>query len=104
MMESSRSTTGAALFWCSLALIVAVVLLGLAEPLLTLRRFIPLDPNEGWNAYFTQIALSGGNLYPGGASLITNNYPPLSFYVVGIVGLLTGDNIFAGRMVALLSM
>ena len=103
-MESRRSTTGAALFWCSLALIVAVVLLGLAEPLLTLRRFIPLDPNEGWNAFFSQIAMTGGNLYPAGSSLITNNYPPLSFYVVGVVGLMSGDNIFAGRLVAIVSM
>jgi hypothetical protein len=87
-----------------LALIIAVVVCGLIEPLLTLRRFIPLDPNEGWNAFFSQTALAGGNLYPGGASLITNNYPPLSFYVVGLVGLMTGDNIFAGRLVALISM
>jgi len=104
MSEPPNSTANTALFWCILALISAVVLCGLIEPLLTLRRFIPLDPNEGWNAFFSQIALAGGNLYPGGASLITNNYPPLSFYVVGIVGLMTGDNIFAGRLVALLSM
>ena len=83
---------------------VAVVLCGLIEPLSTLRRLIPLDPNEGWNAYFSQIALAGGGLYPAGGSLITNNYPPLSFYVVGIVGLVTGDNILAGRLIALISM
>jgi hypothetical protein len=104
MSETPSSTANSTLFWCILALIIAVVLCGLIEPLLTLRRFIPLDPNEGWNAFFSQTALAGGNLYPGGASLITNNYPPLSFYVVGIVGLMTGDNIFAGRLVALLSM
>jgi hypothetical protein len=105
-MTQSRLSTrgGTALFWCSLALIIAVVLCGLAEPLLALRRFIPLDPNEGWNAFFSQIAMSGGNLYPAGNSLITNNYPPLSFYIVGVVGLINGDNIFAGRWVALVSM
>jgi len=105
MSETTRTTTSSAtLFWCSLALIAAVVLCGLAEPLLTLRRYIPLDPNEGWNAFFSRIALAGGNLYPSGASLITNNYPPLSFYIVGVGGLLSGDNIFAGRAIALLSM
>lgn len=92
------------LFWFMLAVIIAVVICGLVEPILTLRRFIPLDPNEGWNAFFSQIALAGGNLYPAGAGLITNNYPPLSFYVVGIGGLMTGDNIFAGRLIALISM
>jgi hypothetical protein len=105
MSEITRSPTrSATLFWFSLALIVAVVLCGLVEPLLTLRRFIPLDPNEGWNAFFSKIALARGNLYPAGASLITNNYPPLSFYVVGIGGLITGDNILAGRLIALISM
>jgi hypothetical protein len=105
MSETARSTTrNATLFWCILALIGTVVVCGLLEPLLTLRRFIPLDPNEGWNAFFSRIALAGGNLYPAGASLVTNNYPPLSFYVVGIGGLITGDNIFAGRAIALLSM
>jgi hypothetical protein len=83
---------------------VAAILSGLAEPLLMLRRWIPLDPNEGWNAFFSKIAMAGGDLYPAGASLITNNYPPLSFYVVGLGGLVTGDNIFAGRIVALISM
>jgi len=105
MNETARSTTrSATLFWWVLALIGTVVVCGLVEPLLTLRRFIPLDPNEGWNAFFSRIALEGGNLYPAGASLITNNYPPLSFYVVGIGGLISGDNIFAGRAIALLSM
>jgi hypothetical protein len=32
-----------------------------------------------------------------------NNYPPLSFYLVGALGRLVGDNIFAGRIVSLLS-
>lgn len=105
MSEITRnSPRSATLFWFGLALVVAVGLCGLVEPLLALWRFIPLDPNEGWNAFFTKIALAGGNLYPAGASLITNNYPPLSFYVVGIGGLITGDNIFAGRLIALISM
>jgi hypothetical protein len=105
MGETRPNTTGSAtLFWFTLALLFAVVVCGLVEPLLTLRRFIPLDPNEGWNAFFSRIALKGGDLYPTGASLITNNYPPLSFYVVGIGGLMSGDNIFAGRLIALISM
>ena len=98
------TSKNATLFWCILALLVAIILCGLVEPLLALRRIIPLDPNEGWNAFFSRIALAGGDLYPAGASLITNNYPPLSFYVVGIGGLLTGDNIIAGRIIALVSL
>lgn len=104
-MGTQRWTSlGAVPFFCSLALIIAAVICGLIAPLLMLGRFIALDPNEGWNAFFSQIASAAGHLYPSAASPITNNYPPLSFYVIGIVGRVTGDNIFAGRVIALISM
>jgi hypothetical protein len=93
-----------ALYWCAVALLAGVVILGLVKPLLTLGRFVPLDANEGWNAYFALKAVDGGQLYPPVGSLITNNYPPLSFYLVGALGYLLGDNIFAGRVIALLGM
>jgi hypothetical protein len=35
---------------------------------------------------------------------VTNNYPPLSYYVVGSVGLLLGDQVVAGRAVSLVSL
>ena len=105
-IRPGTQTTGLniALYWCALALLAGVVLFGLVKPLLMLGRFIPLDPNEGWNAYFGLRAIDGGQLYPPPSSLLTNNYPPLSFYIVGAVGRLTGDNIFAGRVIALLSL
>jgi hypothetical protein len=59
--------------------------------------------NEGWNAYHTSAAMSGGTLYPHAPSLLFNNYPPLSFFVVGALGRLTGDFIIAGRIISLLS-
>jgi hypothetical protein len=90
------------LLWCCLALIFLVVAGGLIAPLAILTYHIPLDPNEGWNAYFTRVAMSGGNLYPTG-DLVTNAYPPLSFYIVGLAGLVTGDTILAGRSIALLA-
>lgn len=62
---------------------------------------VPLDPNEGWNAYHTAAMMRGGALYPPPSAYIVNNYPPLSFYIVGIVGRLIGDFIFAGRIVSL---
>jgi len=93
-----------ALYWCACALLLAVVACGMTRPLLQIGRYVPLDPNEGWNAYFGEAAVHGGVLYPPAAALITNNYPPLSFYIVGAVGHLMGDNIFAGRVIALLSL
>lgn len=104
MRSTADTRFNDALYWCACALLLGVIILGFVKPLLTLGRFIPLDPNEGWNAYFGNAAIHGGQLYPPRDSLITNNYPPLSFYIVGGVGYLTGDNIFAGRVIALLSL
>ena len=81
------------------AALTALCLLGLAYAASHIFLHAALDPNEGWNAYHTAAAIGGAPLYPQG--WFTNNYPPLSFY---IVGLLPGDHIFAGRIVALLSL
>jgi hypothetical protein len=94
----------AALYWGACALLLAVFVFGMTPALLTIGRFIPLDPNEGWNAYFGDAAIHGGVLYPPADALITNNYPPLSFYIVGGIGYLTGNTIFAGRAIALLGL
>jgi hypothetical protein len=92
------------LYGCAGALLLGVIAFGMIRPLLSIGRYLPLDPNEGWNAYFADAAIHGGVLYPAADALITNNYPPLSFYLVGAVGYLMGDNIFAGRIIALLSL
>lgn len=88
----------------ALAIFGLLALLVLVKPVARGLHKVPLDYNEGWNAYFAMRALDGaGALYPDPASLITNNYPPLSFYVVGGLARLLGDPIFAGRLVALAS-
>lgn len=61
-------------------------------------------PNEGWNAFFAQAAMKGEGLYPSPEQLITNNYPPLSFYAVGFIGTFLGDPILAGRWMAFLGL
>ena len=76
----------------------------LSGPLLTIPLHIPLSYNEGWNAYFDQRAIGAGAgpLYPSADSLVFNNYPPLSFYLVGAFGrYVLGDMIVAGRLVAI---
>jgi len=67
----------------------------------TIALHVPIDPNEGWNAYLAQAAISGRTLYPSGD--FVNNYPPLSFYLVAALGQLTGDAIIAGRILSLCS-
>lgn len=94
----------------SLALRLAVVALalfclgGLWRVIAVMGLHLPLDPNEGWNAYHAASAMAGAPLYPGPSSFMVNNYPPLSFYLVGALGRIVGDNIFVGRMVSLLSL
>lgn len=80
----------------------------LALPFLLDRLFlaglrIPLNYNEGWNAYHTLRVMRGGSLYPPLDGLVVNNYPPLSFLVVAGVGGIVPDLVFAGRLVATVS-
>jgi hypothetical protein len=75
----------------------------LALPVARLPKRVPINYNEGWNAYQADRAMSGKPLYPPVDSLLSNNYPPLSFYVVGVAGRAVGDNVIAGRLVALAS-
>lgn len=75
--------------------------LGLMHIACTIGLHVPFDPNEGWNAYFAQAAITTGSPYPAAQSAMVDNYPPLSFYVVGIVAKIVGDAVIAGRIVAL---
>jgi len=87
-------------------LLMAAALLcvaGVVRAISVLPLHVSLDPNEGWNAYHAAAALAGHGLYPSAASLTTNNYPPLSFYVVGYLGKLLDDHIIAGRVISLAS-
>ena len=64
---------------------------------------IEIENNEGWNAYFADAATGRMPLYPSADQLITNNYPPLSFYIVGLVGRFVGDPVLAGRLLSLVA-
>jgi hypothetical protein len=83
------------------ALLATGVALGLMHISCVIGFHVPFDPNEGWNAYFAQAATTTGSPYPTTQSLMINNYPPLSFYIVGTIARLTGDAVIAGRVVAL---
>src|SRR6476620_683392 len=64
---------------------------------------VEIEPNEGWNAYFADAAMGKMPLYPSADQLITNNYPHLFFYIVGLVGRFMGDPVLAGRLLSLVS-
>lgn len=81
-------------------------LLGLALvlalfPLIRAFWDFEIDFNEGWNGYFQLRAMAGQPLYSGYPPTFANNYPPLSFYLVGTVGRVIGDPVLAGRLVSL---
>ncbi len=84
-----------------LAMLAALAAIYLAWP--TWRATFPLeiDHNEAWNAYFADAARSGGILY--GRELINNDYPPLSYYVVGFLSALTFDAVYVGRLLSLIA-
>jgi hypothetical protein len=102
--ERSGDSRATALVWVAMVVLAAAWLSATIGPGYSLFRLIPNGYNEGWNAYWAQVAWTGGSLYPAVDSAVSNNYPPFSFYIVGGLGRLLGDNIFAGRLLALVSL
>ena len=97
---SSRNHPGPGVL-ASVILLCLIAGLALVWPVYRSSLNIKINENEGWNAYFADAAMGRMPLYPSPDKLITNNYPPLSFYVAGAAGKLIGDNILAGRLISL---
>ena len=82
----------------------AIAMWSFAWPVYRAFLNVEIENNEGWNAYFADAAMGKMPLYPSADQLITNNYPPLSFYIVGLVGRLVGDPVLAGRLLSLVAL
>src|SRR3569833_2262544 len=91
-----------ALPWLIVLLLAAIAVALLVAPAEALFTHIPRNYNEGWNAFHALRLRSGGPLYPPISEATFINYPPLSFYLVAALHPLFGDDIFAGRTIALL--
>src|SRR3954451_17449491 len=76
---------------------------GLSQPAYRAFLNVEIQPNEHSNAYFVDAATGKMPLYPSADKLITNNYPPLSFYIVALVGWFIGDPVLAGRLLSLIA-
>jgi hypothetical protein len=91
------------------ALAASIILLGVLAAVYLLwpiwRALFPLeiDVDEAWNAYNADAVLSGRALYPDPSSLIANNYPPLSFYLVAALSQTGLDAVYVGRFLSLIS-
>ena len=81
----------------------AIAILSL-YPVAAIFSQVSNDFGEGWNAYWTRNVQTGTMLYSTSRVFTANNYPPLSFYLNALIGSVVGDNIVAGRIVALASM
>ena len=89
------------LVWNASAALALIVLALLARNVLAIPVHVPLDPNEGWNGTHALAVMTGHGLYPPPQALMVNNYPPLSFYLIGGIARHGGDVIVTGRWVAL---
>jgi hypothetical protein len=104
--ESASDARPAAIFAFETILLVALAVpLAVAITALAWRSTLmaPINYNEGCNAYFVSTVLARTPLYFPPDALLTNNYPPLSFYLLAPLASLMGDAIFAGRLVAWLA-
>ncbi|MGI9525395.1 MAG: hypothetical protein ACR2PG_27515 [Hyphomicrobiaceae bacterium] len=86
-----------------LGLFGLVVVVQVLPQILMIRLIASQHYSEGWNAFHALSAFSSSPLYPNPTELVTNNYPPTSFYIVGALGFVTGDLVVAGRIVCLLA-
>ena len=92
------------LIWIFVGIIFVFVLL--LPHVVFIASHVSLSSNEGWNAYLARSAmgLDHAPLYPPSDQMVFNNYPPSSFYIVGLFGWLLGDMILAGRIISLLAL
>jgi hypothetical protein len=97
MTELPKSPWFRRLFW----LLTLIAIFAAFWPFYRAFFHFEIDINEGWNAYFDDAAMGAMPLYPARDKLITNNYPPLSFYITGALGWLIHDTVLAGRLLSL---
>ena len=86
-----------------IAVLAIVALYFLVWPVWRMPFPMEIEPIEGWCAYFADAAGGADFLYPRPGQLIVDNYPPLSFYLLGYGEKLFGDALYLGRILSLLA-
>jgi hypothetical protein len=81
-----------------------VAAFSLVAPIVSLPARISKDYGEGWNAFLAVAAVTDSPLYPDPSALKANNYPPLSFFIIGGLGYILPDCIIVGRIISLISL
>jgi hypothetical protein len=106
-MLSFQSTTHRDTFHLSAVLCVRLLAVLTAYALIyyAWRISLPLqlDVNEPWNAWHAMRYANGLPLYPTNDALIANNYPPLSFMLIGTLARFGVSPVLAGRLLSLIA-
>src|SRR3974390_3246372 len=82
LVQSSAAPDRQRALIVSLVLLTVLAVLSALGPLYRAQFLAEVDVNEGWNAYHVDAILHGLPLYPSPDLLITNNYPPLYYYLL----------------------
>jgi len=102
-LSAPRVVQGSLIEAALLALFAALVVGLLLELLWRSTLTISINQNEGWNAYLAASAMEGKRLYFQPGDFRTDNYPPLSFLLIGAITQVIPDAVMAGRTVAWLA-
>jgi hypothetical protein len=97
--ERYRGAVGAGI--AVLAMLAAIYF---AWPIWRATFPLAINVDDTWNAYNADAAFGPGSLYPAANDLITNNYPPLSFYLIGLLAKSGLDAAYIGRILSLLAL
>jgi hypothetical protein len=103
LVQSSAAPDRQRALIVSLVLLTALGVLSAIGPLYRAQFLAEVDVNEGWNAYHVDAILHGLPLYPSPDLLITNNYPPLYYYLLAGLSSIFGDTIFIGRVLSFMA-
>jgi len=87
-----------------IVLFIAIFALCYSQPIARILDKTSLDHNEGWNAFQVSHLLNKKPLYPAYNELISNNYPPLFFYLSAGLATLPGDDLITMRIISLVSL
>jgi len=87
----------------TVAVLAGLAILMFAYPCYRIGFETEIDYNEGWNSFMQLRAMGGASPYSRDFPMFFNNYPPLSFYLVGLLGAVIDDPTTAGRLLSLLA-
>ena len=103
--SSARGTEGyRAAIGAGFAVLATLTAIYCAWPIWRAAFPLEISVDDTWNAYNADAAFGTRPLYPAADDLITNNYPPLSSYLVGLLAKSGLDATYLGRALSLLAL